>query len=601
MDFAQLPEDLFTKAVEDAERLEYTEFTSKFELNHVSHTHTWPNQNKINSIQSFKLDSLKKKDSNRSPYNEDNSPRQADLLSSKQKNFNLDKQKETSPKLEYKDFKSRFYKIELAGFKGENRTIQLQERSTNLIYQLIEKNIPITSFDTEIKRYERLAKLKHQNILQLCYYTFQFMEENHGEPYCQISLLFENTENDLEKLCASYKKNKTNISDKNLLSIIRQCISGMAYLQSEGISHGNLTLKNFFVHKDNVIKILPNYFEKAKAPNASFLYKNGIPENIYYFSPEVYRQKNWRVPYEKHVINPFKADVFTLGMNLLELALLRKGSKCYHLYELADTSLLEMINNVKSLYSDVTSALFSQMLTYDEQLRPDFIELHNNIENMGLPNTPLSLITRLEESTSLQKINNPDYLPQDFVNEIEGKIQQYQKKHASKIVEVVYPNGNKYVGELNNQKEPHGVGSLWWADGDRYEGFWKNGLYEGEGMYYFGNGMKHYGFFKDGEVNGLGVRYYSEKGLYFGDWKNGKNDGKGIYIWPNGEKFIGNFKDDDIHGPGMLTWLTGRKIEGIWSDKGEGIGLAQKPKFDDDVPTLQTIRTQRSSLRVQNL
>ncbi len=513
----------------------------------------------------------------------------------------LDKTKEISPKLEYKEYKSRFYKIELAGFKGEGKTIQLQERSTNHIYQLIERNIPITIFDKEIKKYERLAKLRHPNILQLCFYTFQFMEENHGEPFCQISLLFENTENDLEKLRSNLAKNKMIMSDKNLVSIIRQCISGMAYLQSEGISHGNLTLKNLFVHKDNLIKILPNYFDTAKPPNASNLFKHGIPENIYYFSPEVYRQKNWRVPYEKHVINPHKSDLFTLGMNLLELALLKPCSKCYRLYELEDTTLLDLVGNIKQQYSDVTSVLFSQMLTYDEQLRPDFLELSTNIENMGLPETPLLLITKVEQSSSIQKINNPDYLPQDFVNEIEGKIQLYQKKHASRIIEMVFSNGNKYIGEVNKDREPHGIGSLWWANGDRYEGFWKNGLYEGEGMYYFGNGMKHYGFFKDGEINGLGVRYYLEKGLYFGEWRNGRNNGKGIYIWPNGEKFLGSFKEDEIQGLGILTWLSGRKIEGIWSDKGEGIGLSQKPKFDNEASTMSTLKTQRTSVGVQSI
>lgn len=503
------------------------------------------------------------------------------------KNEEEDNKEEESGLLEYKEFNSKFNKIELAGFKGEDKILQLQEKATNKIFQLMEKKIKVNKFDEEMKRYHKLYHVRHENILKLCFYTYQFMQETHGSPYCKISLLFEDAETDMFKLLNERRKKKEYLDNINMLSLIRLCIAGMCHLQEKGITHENLTLKNIFITRENQIKILPNYFDKPIAPHASVLYKSGIPSDMYYFSPEVFKQKNWRVPYEKPKIDPYKSDMFTLGLNLLEVATFTNCSKCYNLYEVDTDKLREITEILKNRYNSVINLIFSQMLSPNDALRQNFKDLHTNISNMTIDDIRITLFTKVEESISIDKLNNPDYLPQDFVNEIELKLQIYQKKNSRKFVEIFYTDGNKYHGEVNSEKQPQGFGSLWWADGARYEGYWENGVYSGEGMYFFSNGMKHYGNFKNGVIDGLGVRYYLEKGLYFGEWKNGKNHGKGIYIWPNGEKFLGTFKDDQIEGVGVLSWLSGRKVEGIWADKGKGIGMTdhQKQEFEIQTPS----------------
>jgi hypothetical protein len=110
------------------------------------------------------------------------------------------------------------------------------------------------------------------------------------------------------------------------------------------------------------------------------------------------------------------------------------------------------------------------MLSYDDHLRQDFKDLHINITSMTLPDIKINLFKTIGDSIGISKLNNPDYLPQDFVNEIETKIQHYFKKHQSKFTEVIFPNGNKFVGEVTKEKKPNGMGLYWIADGDRYEG-----------------------------------------------------------------------------------------------------------------------------------
>ena len=58
------------------------------------------------------------------------------------------------------------------------------------------------------------------------------------------------------------------------------------------------------------------------------------------------------------------------------------------------------------------------------------------------------------------------------------------------------------------------------ADGERYLGSFKDGLYHGHGTYIWNDGSK-----------------------YIGEFKDGLTHGHGTYIYASGEKYIGEFKD----------------------------------------------------------
>ena len=47
---------------------------------------------------------------------------------------------------------------------------------------------------------------------------------------------------------------------------------------------------------------------------------------------------------------------------------------------------------------------------------------------------------------------------------------------------IVYPNGDKYVGEIVSGK-PHGQGTRTYTNGNKYEGEWKNGKWDGQGTW----------------------------------------------------------------------------------------------------------------------
>ena len=83
--------------------------------------------------------------------------------------------------------------------------------------------------------------------------------------------------------------------------------------------------------------------------------------------------------------------------------------------------------------------------------------------------------------------------------------------------EIKYSNG-KYIGQVVNGIR-EGKGILYWNDGDRYEGEWRNDKKEGKGIYYFAN---------NGDRR-------------MGDYLNDKKIGKHVRLTKNGEVKIENF------------------------------------------------------------
>jgi antitoxin component YwqK of YwqJK toxin-antitoxin module len=54
--------------------------------------------------------------------------------------------------------------------------------------------------------------------------------------------------------------------------------------------------------------------------------------------------------------------------------------------------------------------------------------------------------------------------------------------------------------------------------------------------------------------------------VYEGEFRNGLLNGQGMMIYPDGEKYVGEFKNGNRNGQGTITFANGRVEEGIWAD-----------------------------------
>jgi hypothetical protein len=108
-----------------------------------------------------------------------------------------------------------------------------------------------------------------------------------------------------------------------------------------------------------------------------------------------------------------------------------------------------------------------------------------------------------------------------------------------------YANGDKYEGEFKDGLK-HGKGAYIFSTGDKYVGEYKYGLKEGKGTY------------TNADIrNDLGVRLRAGN-KYVGEWKNDKQHGQGTYTWHHGGKYVGEWKDGKMHGKG--TWEAIRRF-----------------------------------------
>ena len=84
-------------------------------------------------------------------------------------------------------------------------------------------------------------------------------------------------------------------------------------------------------------------------------------------------------------------------------------------------------------------------------------------------------------------------------------------------------NSNIYVGEmkfnfLTNDKD--GKGIMYYKNGNKYEGEWKNDKKEGKGLFYWNNGDRYEGEWKNDNIEGKGIKYYKNGKIEDGNWKN---------------------------------------------------------------------------------
>ena len=93
-----------------------------------------------------------------------------------------------------------------------------------------------------------------------------------------------------------------------------------------------------------------------------------------------------------------------------------------------------------------------------------------------------------------------------------------------------------------------------YANGDRYEGFWKDGKRDRKGMLIVANKDKYEQQWKNGIKLGEDSPV-SDKSKYTGQMKDDLKHGEGTMIYPNGDKYVGKWEDGFKNGEGLCITL----------------------------------------------
>eukprot|EP00931_Biecheleriopsis_adriatica_P021484 TRINITY_DN14040_c0_g1_i7.p1 TRINITY_DN14040_c0_g1~~TRINITY_DN14040_c0_g1_i7.p1 ORF type:complete len:972 (-),score=155.30 TRINITY_DN14040_c0_g1_i7:144-3059(-) len=140
---------------------------------------------------------------------------------------------------------------------------------------------------------------------------------------------------------------------------------------------------------------------------------------------------------------------------------------------------------------------------------------------------------------------------------------QHQTKH--------FPNGDRYVGPLKDDKMHGYEGTYYYANGEKYVGPMKEGKRHGDkGTVYRPDGSIWYvGPFKENQKHGAeGTYYWADGRKYVGPMKDGKHHGdEGTWYRPDGSiRYVGPFKDNRRHGEGLEYDVEGKVRRGRWED-----------------------------------
>ena len=96
----------------------------------------------------------------------------------------------------------------------------------------------------------------------------------------------------------------------------------------------------------------------------------------------------------------------------------------------------------------------------------------------------------------------------------------------------------------------------------KYSGNIVNNLYDRRGILYNESGDIIYdGFFKEGKYEGFGLEYKEKLLKYEGFFSNGEYEGKGNLYFNNIKIYEGHFHEGYYHGIGINISITGKKLE----------------------------------------
>ena len=164
------------------------------------------------------------------------------------------------------------------------------------------------------KEFELVYSCDHPNIMKIYGISINMLDPTTFSLYVLMEIAKRDWNADIKKNL----KKKKNYSEKELINILRQLIDGLLYLQKElHIAHRDIKPQNILLFPNNIYKIAD--FGEAKEIKIS-KGLNTLRGTELYMSPALYSGLKDERSDINH--NPYKSDVFSLGLCFLYAATL---------------------------------------------------------------------------------------------------------------------------------------------------------------------------------------------------------------------------------------------------------------------------------------
>ena len=227
-----------------------------------------------------------------------------------------------------------------------------------------------------IKEYRMCYKIKHPNVIKILGIYNNKLDKTTYVVY----VLMEVGLTDWEKEIKKYNDKHIEYTENELINIIKQLTSVLAFLQKKNISHRDIKPQNILVFKNKIYKIA-DFGEAKQIDNISkSIVVNSLRGTELYMSPLLFNGLRTGQVDIKH--NVFKSDVYSFGLCILYAAV-TSNKPLYETRKFVEMSSIKKYINklLKNKYSNKFIQLLCTMIEIHEKNRPDFIELENIMKN----------------------------------------------------------------------------------------------------------------------------------------------------------------------------------------------------------------------------
>lgn len=233
--------------------------------------------------------------------------------------------------------------------------------------------------------FELVMKYPHENIVKIEGMAERELDETTFALYILLELADSDWENEVSKRAKTAKYYK----ESELISILKQLVKCLVFLQSKKISHRDIKPQNILIFGDKY-KIADFGEAKQQKQSSKQLNLNTLRGTELYMSPLLFDKlredcvnKNSTTPQAvKH--NIFKSDVFSLGYCMIYSATLTFDSIASMREEYEKSNIEKILRTwVKKRYSDEFITLVLKMIELQESIRFDFFELDKYLEKFN--------------------------------------------------------------------------------------------------------------------------------------------------------------------------------------------------------------------------
>ena len=252
---------------------------------------------------------------------------------------------------------------------GFNPTSQIYSTPSVSVYkgvynssEVIYKVLPLRQshdYDLITRECNTMQQLQHPNIVKL--YAFHWIQTS--QVYYLVMVL-ELCDKDLGKDCRDRLKSDYKYQETELWTMAVDLVRTYAWLQRQQIAHRDIKPENIFL-LNGVLKVGDFGASRYLIADEADATTVGTPS---YLSPKLREGLMRHSSSVTH--NAYKSDVFSLGLTLLALALLGPTRLPLNYSETGFRQVVESIG-----YSEQFKQLIYWMINYQEEHRPDFIQL----------------------------------------------------------------------------------------------------------------------------------------------------------------------------------------------------------------------------------